>query len=336
MLVRLLPIALLWSAGAYAQASADPTTLRLAGVQHAQQGRHREAIQTLEIAKAMAPADVDILLALSRAHFWAGENDLAAGVLAEARALQPSNPEVLVLRTQLRRARSGESRRRLSAVIGRSDLRQGSSTSQWSDVAISARQTLTSGRAVTLTVDREDRAGVSDLRISGQIEAKLAPSLHGSISASATPRADFREIWKLDAALIAHLSSDIALSLGARQSRYHQASVTVIQPGIALSAFRGKAEFEAKALALRDETRRLRFGHELRIGSTIAGEASLRAGLARYPETEGGITKRVRSLAIGGAYPVSERISIFASVERDVREDDYRRRRGALALSWRL
>ena len=60
------------------------------------------------------------------------------------------------------------------------------------------------------------------------------------------------------------------------------------------------------------------------------------AGVASYPDTEAGITRRVRSAFVGAAIPVSADVTIRATGEYERRIDTYTRKGLSLGLQLRL
>jgi hypothetical protein len=58
--------------------------------------------------------------------------------------------------------------------------------------------------------------------------------------------------------------------------------------------------------------------------------------VASYPDTEAGITRRVRSVFLGAAVPVSEVVTIRATGEYERRVDSYTRKGVSLGLQLRL
>jgi hypothetical protein len=110
----------------------------------------------------------------------------------------------------------------------------------------------------------------------------------------------------------------------------------MLEPGVRVSVPALRTSATLRMSNLWDEQGKHRSGWSARIDAETRGGTALFGGVASYPDTEAGITRRVRSAFLGAAIPVSEGVMIRATGEYERRRDSYIRKGVSLGLQLRL
>lgn len=325
--------------GARAVLPNDPEILRLLGSAYAYAQRHAEAIATLRQARALAPEDLDIRAALARAYLWSGDREAARSELAAIEARDPANAELAAIRGQLARAEGGEPaapRRGVFANQGvaRVSLDNGPDRTWWS-TTLGAFGQVARGTTLSFEGEREDRGTAVDTHLLARIDQQFSPGWRGHVAATVTPGADFREKWSIRGGLEADVGR-VTLLADARHADYGTTQVTAVEPGVRVGVPALRSSATLRMINLWDEQGDHRSGWSARIDTETRGGTTLFGGVASYPDTEAGITRRVRSVFLGAAVPVSEVVTIRATGEYERRVDSYTRKGVSLGLQLRL
>lgn len=289
----------------------DPTTLRLLGSYYAAAGRYRKGIATLQRARALAPHDQDIALALARAHLWSGHLTKAEQVAAEIGVADRANVELPALRQSIDRARHANDARRPSIAVSNtiSRVKIGGADRRWNETAVTLSDPLSDRTTISAELDVEDRAGVTDTRITGRIDRRVEAGAGVYLAAAIAPGATFRENWSIRAGGEWQLLRNVAVTVDARHAHYGIGNVTVLEPGVRLQTADGRASVTLRSINFWDESNSYHNGWALRGDAFIVDEIQLRMGLASYVDTEAGSTRRVRSLFGSLAIPLTPRLA---------------------------
>ncbi|HKY82939.1 MAG TPA: YaiO family outer membrane beta-barrel protein [Sphingobium sp.] len=318
----------------------DAEVLRLLGSAYAFDRRYPEAIATLRRALAVAPDDQDIRAALARAYLWSGDKAAAEGEVSAIEHRSPGNAEAAAIRRQLRTRAgggAGEGSYGLAAAQSFSHVTFANRPSRtWSNTTLGIYGRITPGTTVALAAEREDRRMAVDTRIEGRIDQRLGLHARAFVAFARTPDADFREKWGVTGGVEADVASFVTLLADLRHAEYSDASVTVLQPGVRLSARSLGLDATIRMINLWDEQGTHRAGVSGRVDRSFANGATLYAGAATYPDTEAGITRQVHSLFAGAAVPVSGRITLRAGLDYDRRRATYTRKGASLGLQFRF
>lgn len=317
----------------------NPTTLRLLGTTYAAARRYDEAIATLMRARSLAPRDQDIALALARAYLWARRYDEAEAVADEIAANNPDNTELPELETSIRRARRGERGADRLVSLGFSQsisrvLSFGARRTWYGSVATVAVP-VAERVAVSGEIDREDRGLATDTRLQLRLDRDLG-GVSVYLAASTTPNADFRERWGVRAGLDAGMSSLLTLVVDLRYADYGLTAVTAVEPGIRIHTADERLSLTLKSINLWGELDRHQSGWSLRTDGQVTPRLRLIAGGATYPDTEAGITRRVRSAFAGAAVGVGDAVSLRFTYEYEKRIASYRRNGATIGASIRF
>ena len=326
--------------GARAAHPDDPEILRLLGSAYAYAQRYDAAIATLREARALAPEDLDIRAALARAYLWSGERDAARSELAVIESRDPANAELAAIRGQRARAEDVQPSRPRRGVfanqgVARVSLDNGPDRT-WSTTTLGVFGQVGRGTNLSFEGEREDRGTAVDTRLLARIDQQFSKGWRGHIAAAVTPDADFREQWSIRGGLEADVGRRLTLLADVRHADYGTTQVTMLEPGVRVSVPALRTSATLRMSNLWDEQGKHRSGWSARIDAVTCGGTSLFGGVASYPDTEAGITRRVRSAFLGAAIPVSEGVMIRATGEYERRRDSYIRKGVSLGLQLRL
>jgi len=188
-------------------------------------------------------------------------------------------------------------------------------------------------RALALSTAWRERFGRHD----ATIELRGDRAWNGAslyLAALATPRADFSERWGLRGGGELALTRRVDLTADARLSHYASGTSASFAPGARLWLAQRRASLRARAIAQRDETGRTRLGWATDVGLDAGPALHLTAALARYPETDAGVTRRTRALSAGAAWQASETLTVRANLAREDRARSYRRDGASVSLAF--
>jgi hypothetical protein len=156
-------------------------------------------------------------------------------------------------------------------------------------------------------------------------------SIYGAVLATSDP--DFRETWGLRAGGFYPISGRIDLLLDGRFSQFgrvNSGSATIA--GRVWSAQR-RTGVKLALINFIDENGTYRVGGATDVTQLIVSRVRVQAGYARYPETEGGVTRRIDSAFAAANYQVSDMLSLRGAIDRETRQNTYRRDSATIGLS---
>lgn len=320
----------------------DPEILRLLGSAYAFDKRYDAAIPTLERARGLAPEDLDIRAALARAYLWSGRKADALREVAAIEQRDPGNGDAAAIRKQASepavapdapRARTAGIT--LAQAVAGVSLASGTKRTWWT-TTVGAYAEMARGATLSAEVEREDREVAVDTHLLARIDYRFSAGLRGYLAAGATPEASFREKWSVRGGIEADVLPNLTLGADVRHASYGIANVTAAEPLVRLRvpALRGSAT--VRMINLWDETGTHRSGWSGRLDTELRDGSLLFAGAATYPDTEAGITRRVRSAYLGAAVPVAERVTLRATGEYERRTASYTRRSLTLGVQLRF
>lgn len=326
--------------GARAVYPDDPEILRLLGSAYGYAQRYPEAIATLHEARRLAPEDLDIRAALARVYFWSGDRQAARDELAAIETRDPANADLKAIRSQLERSDSEPPARPRRGIfanqgIARVSLDNGPDSNWWT-TTLGAFGEVTPGTTLSVEGEREDRGFAVDTHLLARVDQQFSPGWRGYVAAAITPRANFRERWSLRGGIEADLDRRLTLLADVRHADYGPIHVTAVEPGIRFAAPALKSSATLRMVNLWDERGKHRSGWTARIDTETRAGTTLFGGAASYPETEAGITRRVRSVFLGLAAPVSDDVTLRVTGEYERRVDSYTRKGLSLGLQLRL
>lgn len=327
--------------------AADPNDveiLRLLGTSYAFDKRYDDAIATLTRARDLAPDDLDVRAALARSYLWSGRRAEAQIELAAIATRDPNNADAAALRRQLappapdKQAADAPARRHGAALwseVSGVSLASGASQTWWT-IGGSAYTQIGAGTSISGEVEREARQSRVDTHLQARIDQQFSPGLRGYLAVGGTPDANFREKWSVRGGIEADVVKGFTLLADARHADYGTVAITAFEPGARVTVSPIRTAVTIRMINLWDERDTHRSGWSGRIDSDLGHGAMLFAGAATYPDTEAGITRRMRSVFGGIAVPVARAITLRLTVDHDDRVDSYRRTGGTLGLQFRF
>ncbi|MGI9377003.1 MAG: YaiO family outer membrane beta-barrel protein [Tsuneonella suprasediminis] len=316
----------------------NPETLRLLGAAYASVSRYEEAISTLREAQVLAPDDQDIALALGRARLWSGDIGGAREEAARIRMADPNNVELPALEQAIERTSTAPGGRRAGVAVGQaiSTVAIGGSDRTWRNTTVAVDVPVGSAWTIVGDADVEDRSGVADTRLSLRLDRRLGGGNSVYLAGSVTPDADFREDWSLKAGAVVTLTPNLVASLDLRHADYGTTNVTVAEPGVRIQSGDGAYALSLHSINLWAEGNVHQSGWSLRGQVPLPKSATLSLGASTYPDTEAGITRRVRGAFVGVVVPLSDRVTLRVVGDHEQRVDTYRRTGIAVSLHWRF
>lgn len=321
------------------EAPDEPTTLRLLGTAYAVGRQYDRAIAVLTRARALAPRDQDIALALARAYLWSGQTKLASAIADEIDTDEPANPELPALVRSIETSRHApEGGSPSSAYIGHalSRVKSAGGRRTWNQTTLGVVGNAARDLKVTAEVVREVRAPVVDTGILGRIDRRLGRVGNLYLAGSATPRPDFRSRWSLGAGGEAAVHPWLSVSLDARYAAYVAASTTAVSPGLRLQRPDNALAVSVQSINLWTGSKTYRAGWATRAEAQASHTMRLLAGVASYPDTEGGITRRVRSSFASGILELGDDATLRVTFEHERRRQSYTRNGAAIGVSIRF
>jgi YaiO family outer membrane protein len=312
----------------------DADALLLSGLIASRQGDLVRARAALDHAASEAPAYADVFAARARLNLREGRADAARADIERVAAVSAGHPDLAALRAGLEGASTGGeagSKAIWIAALDHSVSRLSRASPAWyeTQATIVRRKGPTS---VALEVEHARGFDTSDVRFQLRADHRVDEGLVYA-AAVVTARPDFRETWGLRAGGFLPVSGRLNILIDARFSNYGR-----VNSGSLTTSVRGWSARRHTAIRLSlvnfiNEAGSYQAGLAADISQLLSTRARLQAGYARYPETEGGITRRIESTFIGGAYQASDTLGLRIGIEREIRERAYRRDSATIGLS---
>lgn len=315
--------------------SPNPDSMRQLAAKQAADGRLVLALDTIEQAQSLAPFDNDIALANARILFWLGRVAEARKQADVVRARAPAYTDLQVLDASMnasithRSARTGFA---LSAGFANVQLDGGQSQS-WESLALSGFIDFDANTNIAATIEHEQRR-TNDTRLS-LITTRTVKAWDIRAGITYTPSADFREDWGFQAGADLKILNNVTLLSDVRYADYGNISVVSVIPGIKLSSSDATHNLAVRLISIKPSDSTTKLGASARYDRNFDTGLRLFGGVASYPDTEAGLTRQLRSAFLGGALPLSNKLSLMFTGEYDRRERSYTRRALSLTLIFR-
>lgn len=318
----------------------DPALLFALGTSYAFSGKYPQAITALSRAHQLAPHDSDISLALARAYLWSGDDRSAAVVAAEVTSSDPANPELPALRQSIDQARRPEQAATPHPLVALSQsisgVTSGSGHHTWYETIGALAVPVSQRTTIAAEIDREDRAGIVDTHLQLRFDQRLGAGASAYVALAGTPNANVRERLGVKAGGEVPVTRMLSLTADVRYANYRTADVYVAEPGVRLHSGDDRFAIAVKSIQLWGAGSQHQSGWSFRAEAQPQGEVRFYAGGATYPDTEAGITRRVRSAFASLAFPLADRLSLRVTYEHENRVATYTRDSAILGASWRF
>ncbi len=318
----------------------DPLVLRLLGSVYAYGGDYEKAIQLLQHARSIAPADQDIALMLARSYLWAGRHVEADATAQAITIADPANTELPQLRYAIAQAAAAKETPPAQLVVNMtqalSDVAVGDESNSWHQTIVGLTVPIAAGAALSGGFDRESRSGPIDTRINLRADMSFGDARHVYVAASITPKGDFREKWGVRAGGEVGVAKAFNVTVDLRYADYALTEIIAFEPGFRLHSTDDHLSLAIKSINLWSEDDRHRSGWSVRGEVQAKKNIRLTAGGATYPDTEAGVTRRTRAAFVGAVVDLSDWMTLRAFYEYERRVQSYTRNGVVLALSIRL
>lgn len=310
----------------------DADVLRLLGTTLAFAHDYRAAIAILTRAHDLSPRDEDISIALSRALLWSGKVNAARRVAA---VIEPANAELRDLSASIGTAERDAPRVALDVTETVAPVSIGASRATWLETAATLSVPVDALTTIIAGVDVEDRTTSTDTQLSLRADRRFA---WGSafIGVTKTSAATFRAQWSVLTGVIIPINPYLLGSIEVRRAHYDLVDVTVVEPGLTVHSRRDRWSVTAHSVNLWGEDARHHLGWSLRGNCALSSTVQVFGGGATYSNTEAGVIRRVDSVFVGVAVPVSRRLRLQIVADHEVRRTSYTRDGIGLGLHWQF
>ncbi len=208
----------------------------------------------------------------------------------------------------------------------------GASGQTWRQASLAVAAGLDRRRMIEAEIDAEMRA-TTDIRMTARTTTRTAGGSY-YVGAGVTPRATFRDAWRVVVGGEARLAERLQGSLDLRIARYRAGLTAAIEPGAAFRALPALT-LSAKAIGLFDPSGRLSAGASLRADFAPESKIGGFASVARYPDREEDGVRQLSAFAAGLRSDLNAHWQLRVSAAQESRDRSYRRRTFAIALSFR-
>jgi YaiO family outer membrane protein len=231
---------------------------------------------------------------------------------------------------------------RLFGNFTASEVDFGPTQQTWTLAEAGAVVPLAASRTIIIGVQHEQRTSGDYWRVEGRIEGGSEQRLSYYVGAAAGMGDPIRENWSLSAGVRKAVSPRLTLTLDTRIARYDSLvarggpATFTATPGVLFSPRGTGLVLSGRWINFWDVTRTHRQGYAVD-ASWYYGDADfVFAGLARYPETDSGVTRTMRATHLGVRHQLNRRLSLRLSAEQLERAGSYRKQSLTLGLELRF
>jgi len=278
-------------------------------------------------------------LALARAYLWSGRIAPAADIAAAIAREDPDNAELPLLAQAINRARNadpGFSRRPLMAITqSLARVSVAGTRQEWADTIVTLAVPLSARTTLSTDLERENRAGIVDVRGQLRLDRRFAAGV-AYVAVGVTPDADFRERWGIRVGGELAVAPMLILTGDVRYTDFDSGRTVAAEPGVRVITPSDRWSIALRSINLWDDRGEHRSGWALRGEVQLRQQLRLIAGGAPYPDTEAGITRRLRSGFAGAILSVSDDVVVRVTYEHEDRRESYIRDAGVIGISVRF
>lgn len=313
----------------------DADILRRLAAAQAANGDLELAAQTIARAGMLAPLDTDIRLASAYIALWRGQLRDAEVQASALATTAPEYPGLAAFRQSLDVAQSANATKISSVTLsgGVADISFASGIGQtWTNQSGAIAVALTPRDTIVATAEREKRTQ-SDTKLTAEYARRLDDGFV-TVSATITPKADFREKWSLAARGQFDLSGQWSIQGDMRVADYKTDMIVALGSAVEYRPIRDIA-VTARVINLFGGGKDHRLGGALRLLYQPDNQIGGFVSAAEYPDVEIDGTRQLRSFAAGVITPLTDTLTLRSTAEYDRRKDSYRRRAFMISLNWR-
>lgn len=205
----------------------------------------------------------------------------------------------------------------------------------WQDTQISVEFAPKKTALYSLDLSKSSRFGLKDHHVAVRGDWRVARNASVYAGFAASPEGNFKEKWSFRAGGGVGLGRGLELSADGRVAHYSSGTKLSLNPQLGISLARERIALTAGWINLWETGGKHYQGWSARVRATPNDRLRLFAGMARYPEVETGITRRVKSLSGGLSYKVSDRVEASVSYARDNYAGAFSRKSISVGLRWR-
>lgn len=291
-------------------------------------GRLEEAETELRQVVARAPEYVDAHVALARIARRRGDPRAAAAYAAEAARLAPERPDVRALFA----SPADPARGRVDVDLSRSRL--GAGLSDWTEARVALTRSVGDRWTASGAVERTERFDRADVYLEGQVGRRFVGG-DAWIAVGGAPDADHRPELAVRAGGAWRVAPAVSATLDGSVARFTAGEVSSLQPGLSIDLFDGRATVAGRWINVWDENGDREDGYAVSARWAVTDRFRLRIDHADAPETSEGVVTDVSSVALGGEWDLTDRLSLRLGV-LDEDRGAYGRRSVNVGLGWRF
>ena len=180
------------------------------------------------------------------------------------------------------------------------------------------------------------RFGQTDITGGIQADWRLTSNVSAYLGGTVSKKPSFRENWSVRAGGSFRPIKEAEFSLDSRVSKYGSATIFSATPKVALSPRSNRAMLTAGWINVWDEIGVHRSGWSLRGDARPSDKVNLHLGIARYPDTEAGITRRISVRFAGAAVSIRHNLRLSLGYEKERRQLSSSLNRVTFGLRWTI
>ena len=208
--------------------------------------------------------------------------------------------------------------------------------SRWQDTQISAEYAPKKNALYSAELNQSFRFGLTDHLVAIRGDWRIARNASVYAGIATSPEGNFREKWGIRAGGGVGLGHGIELSADGRIANYISGTKFSLNPQLGVTFADERIALSAGWINLWESGGKHYQGWSARLRASPDDRLRLFAGVARYPEVETGITRRVRSAFGGFSFKLSRRAETSVSYARDNYEGAFSRKALTIGLRWKL
>ena len=300
----------------------------------AREGDLQAAEDAISRALSLAPADRDIQLARANILMWRGKLTQADRQAEALRHAAPAYPGLSAFEQSNNQAVTEAQKFDLLSVSMSASVAPVSFSSGAIQTWESAALGIAFGNPVRTVFEAEadaERRATTDLRVLARATTRMRSGSY-YLEAGVTPRATFRDQWRIGVGASFDLTPHVQVAVGTRLARYDDALIAAFEPGLSVRP-EPRILVGAKVINLLDDDGGHRVGGALRADFDPDDDLSFFASIARYPDREDDGVRQLRAVAFGARLNLDRHWQLRISAADENRSSSYQRQSVNLSFS---